>query len=207
MAGRERDGREPTERHADHDGAGMARARVSPWQRPWRCRRASTARSSRQSECPCPGRSTATSGRSSARATVSHVWAFWAPPCTSTRSGSASPHTRALTRRPSPASTNSRRTAGGPSPRDVVLLGVLLEEPELVVLDGRHVVSVAVASSGFVTAGGKAAAVRRNLTAAAIGPHEDAPPTMRGDAHAPSESGAVPARRPSSRPRSWRRSS
>ena len=67
------------------------------------------------SEWPWPGRSTATSGRSSARATVSQVWAFCAPPWTSTSSGSDVPHTSALTRRPSSSSTSSRRTAGGPS--------------------------------------------------------------------------------------------
>ena len=68
-----------------------------------------------QSECPWPGRSTARSGRSSARATVSHVWAFCPPPWTSTSSGGPSPQTRALTRRPGATSTDSRRTTGGPS--------------------------------------------------------------------------------------------
>ena len=67
------------------------------------------------SEWPWPGRSMATSGRPRAMATVSQVWAFWAPPCTSTSSGGPSPHTSALSRRPGATSTNSRRTVGGPS--------------------------------------------------------------------------------------------
>jgi hypothetical protein len=67
------------------------------------------------SEWPCPGRSIATSGRSSAIATVSHVCAFCAPPWRNTSSGSASPQTSALSRRPGSISTDSRRTVGGPS--------------------------------------------------------------------------------------------
>ena len=73
------------------------------------------ARAMPPSEWPWPGRSMATSGRPRARATVSHVWAFWAPPCRSTSSGGPSPHTSALSRRPGSTSTDSRRTTGGPS--------------------------------------------------------------------------------------------
>ncbi len=50
-----------------------------------------TASSPGQSECPCPGRSTATSGRSRARATVSQVWAFCPPPWMNTTSGGSVP--------------------------------------------------------------------------------------------------------------------
>ena len=59
-------------------------------------RQLAAGRSPGPSEWPWPGRSMATSGRPRARATVSHVWAFWAPPCSSTSSGSAvAPHQRA----------------------------------------------------------------------------------------------------------------
>ena len=44
---------------------------------------------------------------------MSQVWAFWAPPCTSTSSAGASPHTRALMGEPDGVSTWARRTAGG----------------------------------------------------------------------------------------------
>ncbi len=73
--------------------------------------------SSRWSEWPWPGRSTATSGRPSASATVSQVWAFCAPPWMRTISGGASPQTSALSRRPVAGSTttDSRRTVGGAS--------------------------------------------------------------------------------------------
>ncbi len=74
----------------------------------------STASSPGQSEWPCPGRSTATRGRSRARATVSQVWAFWPPPWMKTTSAGPVPHTSALIRRPGATSTNSRRTVGGP---------------------------------------------------------------------------------------------
>ena len=66
------------------------------------------------SEWPWPGRSTASSGRPRASATVSQVWAFWAPPWTSTSSGGPVPHTRLETRRPGDTSTSTRRTSGGP---------------------------------------------------------------------------------------------
>jgi hypothetical protein len=66
------------------------------------------------SEWPWPGRSTATRGRPSARATVSQVWAFCAPPCNRTTSGSPGPHTRALSFRPGSTPTSTRRTTGGP---------------------------------------------------------------------------------------------
>ncbi len=85
------------------------------------------------SECPWPGRSMATRGRASARATVSQVWAFWAPPWSSTSSGSASPHTSELSWRPSSIATDRRSTTGGPSIGDAELLGVLVEHRELVV--------------------------------------------------------------------------
>ena len=52
--------------------------------------------SSRCDEWPWPGRSSATSGRSSASATVSQVCAFCAPPWSRTSSASPSPHTSAL---------------------------------------------------------------------------------------------------------------
>ena len=52
--------------------------------------------SSRCEECPCPGRSIATSGRPSASATVSQVCAFCAPPCSSTSSGAPVPQRSAL---------------------------------------------------------------------------------------------------------------
>src|SRR6185437_13603525 len=48
-------------------------------------------------------------------ATVSQVWAFWAPPWRSTSSGSPAPHTRALRERSGPTVTEARRTTGGPS--------------------------------------------------------------------------------------------
>src|SRR5262249_18503308 len=67
------------------------------------------------SEWPWPGRSMHTTGRSSASATVSHVCAFCAPPCSSASSGARLPHTSALSRRPSPRSVDARRTAGGPA--------------------------------------------------------------------------------------------
>ena len=75
------------------------------------------------SEWPWPGRSMATSGRSSASATVSHVCAFCAPPCRSTSSGSASPHTSALERAgrarppPTPGARWAGRRRGGRTPR------------------------------------------------------------------------------------------
>src|SRR5207249_10233140 len=59
--------------------------------------------------------SAATRGGPSGRTRVSHVCAFGAPPWSSTSSGRPSPQTRALTRRPSPTSTNRRSTAGGPA--------------------------------------------------------------------------------------------
>ena len=71
--------------------------------------------SSRQSEWPWPGRSTQSSGRSSARATVSQVWAFWAPPWMRTISGGPVPHRRALSRRSPSTGTETRSTVGGPS--------------------------------------------------------------------------------------------
>ena len=87
------------------------------------------------SECPWPGRSIATSGRPSAMATVSQVWAFWAPPCRSTSSGGASPHTSALRCRPGPTSTDGAADDGWPVVGETELRRVLVEQPELVVLD------------------------------------------------------------------------
>ena len=82
-----------------------------------------------------PGRSMATSGRPSAMATVSQVWAFWAPPWSSTSSGGASPHTSAL----EPAARGHLHVGPADDGRPVVgeaeLLGVLVEQPELVVRD------------------------------------------------------------------------
>ncbi len=71
------------------------------------------APSARQSECPWPGRSTATAGRPSANATVSQVWAFWAPPWRYTISGSSLPHRSALIERSS--TFVSMRATGGNS--------------------------------------------------------------------------------------------
>ena len=45
---------------------------------------------------------------------MSQVWAFWPPPWMNTIRAGSDPHTRALTRRPAPTSTDSRRTVGGP---------------------------------------------------------------------------------------------
>ena len=89
----------PAERHPHHQPGrgGQAvddRGHVLGHGRRDRARSASPG----QSEWPCPGRSTATSGRPRARATVSQVWAFWPPPWMSTSSAVAVPHTRALTR-------------------------------------------------------------------------------------------------------------
>ena len=53
-----------------------------------------------RSEWPWPGRSIARRGRPSARATVSNVWAFCAPPCSRTSWGAARPQRSALRRRP-----------------------------------------------------------------------------------------------------------
>ena len=92
--------------------------------------------SARWSEWPCPGRSIATSGRSSASATVSQVWAFCAPPCRRTISGGSSPQISAL--RPAPVGRDLDGLAPhlrGPGPREAELLGVLVEQPELVVVD------------------------------------------------------------------------
>ncbi len=55
----------------------------------------------------------ATSGRLRASATVSQVWAFWAPPWISTSSAGASPHTSALMGDPDGVSTCVRRTGRG----------------------------------------------------------------------------------------------
>ena len=119
------------------DGVGVGRQRLRSTSAtsaalpcgPAACRRR------RPSEWPWPGRSTATSGRPSASATVSHVWAFWAPPWQEHElGGPVAPHQRAERagrRRPRPA---SRRTAGGPSKGEPELGGVLVEQPELVVL-------------------------------------------------------------------------
>src|SRR5256885_2054773 len=52
----------------------------------------------------------ASSGRFRASATVSHVWAFWAPPWSSTISGSAVPHR-------TPHRLPAREWAGGGPPR------------------------------------------------------------------------------------------
>ena len=64
--------------------------------------------------------STATIGTGRmAMTTVSHVWAFCAPPWTSTTSGGPSPHTRPETTLPSSTSTLRRSTttsAGAGSP-------------------------------------------------------------------------------------------
>ena len=64
---------------------------------------------------------------------MSQVWAFWAPPCSSTSSAGASPHTSALSRLPDGASTQTpldgRRLEG-----QTDLGGVLVEHPELVVV-------------------------------------------------------------------------
>jgi hypothetical protein len=45
---------------------------------------------------------------------VSQVWAFWAPPCSSTISGAPLPHRSALTRRSPSTGTDTRSTVGGP---------------------------------------------------------------------------------------------
>ena len=91
------------------------------------------------SEWPCPGRSIARSGRPSARATVSQVWAFCAPPCTSTISGGPLPQTRLDT---APAGRDLDVDAPHlrwPVVGEAVLGGVLMEQPELVVgLQFRH---------------------------------------------------------------------
>ncbi len=76
------------------------------------------APSARHPECPWPGRSTANVGRPRQSATVSHVCAFCAPPCTSTNSGVVSPQRSALTVRgpsPSAATTVSTRSTVGTS--------------------------------------------------------------------------------------------
>ncbi|MEZ5165267.1 MAG: hypothetical protein R2695_01800 [Acidimicrobiales bacterium] len=57
----------------------------------------------------------ATSGRRSFIATVSHVWAFCAPPWISTNSGSPVPQTRADSASPEASGTATRRTNGGSS--------------------------------------------------------------------------------------------
>ena len=81
-----------------------------------------------------PGRSMATSGRSRASATVSHVWAFCAPPWRRTMLGRrGAPDERA--ERPSAVAHHHRlaphrRRA---APGHAVLVGVLLEHRELVV--------------------------------------------------------------------------
>ena len=87
-----------------------------------------------QSEWPCPGRSTATSGRPRARATVSQVWAFWPPPWRNTISGGGgTPHQRA---HPTTVGHLDRLAAhhGRAVPGQAGLGGVVLEEGELVVV-------------------------------------------------------------------------
>ena len=59
-------------------------------------------------------RSTATSGRSRASATVSQVWAFCAEPCTTTSSIGPLPHRSALTQREPDTATWTRCTSGAP---------------------------------------------------------------------------------------------
>ena len=90
------------------------------------------------SEWPWPGRSMATSGRPSARATVSHVWAFWAPPWRSTSSGGAvAPHQRA---EPAAVADVDRLPPHGRRPvvGQAELGGVLVEQAELVVGHALH---------------------------------------------------------------------
>ena len=96
-------------------------------------RRGANGPSVRWSEWPCPGRSTATSGRSSASATVSQVWAFWAPPSSSRAPAALAPHEGA---EPAPVRRDHDRFAAHdawPVPRDPVILGVLVQQAELVV--------------------------------------------------------------------------
>ena len=101
----------------------------------WRATRRGGARrrTAAPSEWPCPGRSTATSGRSRARATVSQVWAFWAPPWMSTSSGGADPHTRALIRRARSDIDGRTANRGRGVVGDPRLGGVVGEVGELVV--------------------------------------------------------------------------
>ena len=84
----------------------------SPRRRRRRCRPGRAEPSRPPSEWPWPGRSMATSGRPRASATVSHVWAFWAPPWRNTSSGGpVAPH-RA---RSAGGRRRRRRTRGAPS--------------------------------------------------------------------------------------------
>ena len=81
-----------------------------------------------------------TSGRSRASATVSQVWAFWAPPCRNTSSGVVDPQTSALEAAVvidgHGLVSHDRRAVV----RQAELLGVVGEQPELVVGDplDRH---------------------------------------------------------------------
>ena len=132
-------GRQAAERHAD-DGrrVGAPAARIAAATSSAMARGPSSRASRRQSECPWPGRSIATSGRPRASATVSHVWAFWAPPCSSTSSGGAvAPHQGAELDARRPPATDCRRTPAGPrgQPDSAALL---LEQAELVVLGHRR---------------------------------------------------------------------
>ena len=88
-------------------------------------------------------------------ATVSQVWAFWAPPCSEHQLGRrVAPHQRARAGGRGPTSTSSRADRRRPVVGEPELLGVLVEEPELVVRDAlathRTVASVAVAGAACV---------------------------------------------------------
>ena len=91
-------------------------------------------------EWPCPGRSKATSGRSRARATVSHVCAFIARAVEEheLRRADVGPHTSAL----EGAAARQRDVLSSydrwPGPREPELGGVLLEQAELVVRGRVH---------------------------------------------------------------------
>ena len=72
---------------------------------------------------------------------MSQVWAFCAPPCSSTSSGSPVPQRSALTRWFGPTSTLRRSTVGGTNGRPTSS-AFLVEEAELVVPDLCHGVTV-----------------------------------------------------------------
>ena len=136
---RQRDGGHAAERHADDAARPRGPARPRPWPGRGRCcRPRRSRRARRRSGRGRAGRRPA-AGRPSARATVSQVWAFCAPPCTSTSSGGVGAPDQAGDRAPGRDLDVDPAHVGRPRIGEAVLGGVLVEEPELVVGDQlRH---------------------------------------------------------------------
>ena len=134
---------QPAERHPDHDLRVAARGRRPSPRRRRRGWSVCTHRRGATRSARGPGRSTASAGRPSASTTVSHVWAFCAPPWTNTTStGSiAPPQVRSRCRPGSDGNSTLTRSTGGITVDVEIELGdVLVEQPELVVVEHRCVI-------------------------------------------------------------------